>query len=81
MFQRQQYQVKLCLKNDLELDTGGFLSRPIWIQKKSKGKKIKIIGEKYMEIDSIFIRILDRDQTTEISRFIPYTGKYQDNIG
>ena len=75
MFGRQQHQVKLCLKNDLELDTGSFLSRPIWIKKKSQRKKIKIIDGKYMEADSTFIRILERDQTTEISRFKPYTGK------
>ena len=78
MFQRQQHQVKLSLKKDLELDTGGFLSRPIWIKKKSQGKKIKIIEDKYMEVDSTFIRVLDRDKTTEISRFIPYTGKWPD---
>ena len=76
IFQRQQHQVKLGLKNDLELDTTSFLSRPIWMKKKSPGQKIKITGGKYMEVDSTFIRILDRDQTSEISRFIPYTGKF-----
>ena len=78
VFPRQQHQVKLCLKNDLELDTGGFLSRPVLIKKKTKRKKIKVTGDKYMEVvDSTYIRILERDQTTEISIFLPYTGKSQ----
>ena len=73
-FNRQQYQVRFVLKKELKLDSSSFLSRPVFFRKKSPVKKVKTIGQNYMEIDSKFIRILDRNKKEEISRFIPYTG-------
>ena len=74
LFERPQYQVKFTLKKDLELDSSNFLSRPVFFRKKSPRKKIRI-GDNFMEItDSVYVRVLD-ENSTELFRFLPYTGK------
>ena len=73
-FQRPQYPIKLSLKNDLEIVTTNFLSTPLSFRKKSPAKKVKTLGDTFMEIESTFVKILDKENK-EIFRFLPHTGK------
>jgi len=75
-FDHPQYQVRLSMKQDLELDTSNFLWKPIFQKKQTK--KTKLVQDNViLEVDNkdhTILVISDKTSRQTIRRIQPYTG-------